>query len=376
MMKSKRNMIRRITALPLCFLLLFTALTANAAPDADAQDVTVNHSDSIERLFRDRPDYCLYCSKDHTGFWGPFVRFFHQVGYFFCGLFGKYPEEGRMFFTSETLEVGADEPFYFIHLGDNHLSYIDDRDSGDARLMDTAANRADYCPYARRVLDDASRKAKELDAFFVHTGDLIDFVSERNLELARDFTSNNDVFACAGNHEYHVYIWDDGENVPRREQVAEKVQSAFTNDIRFSVRIEHGVKFIAVDNSFHTIEQWQLDRFKEELRDGLPVILALHVPVYAPDIFAFQMNKLDYPHPAWLMAVPETLMEEYNYEPEWIEEQKANDATKEFYDLIVGTPSIKAILVGHDHAHFVSQVTPTLKQYMVACEEGQIFAVK
>ena len=83
-----------------------------------------------------------------------------------------------------------------------------------------------------------------------------------------------------------------------------------------------------------------------------------------------------YPHPAWLMAVPEEVMREYNYEDTWIEEQKANDATNEFYDLIVSTPNIKAIVVGHDHAHFVSQVTPTLKQYMVATDEGQIFAVK
>ena len=87
------------------------------------------------------------------------------------------------------------------------------------------------------------------------------------------------------------------------------------------------------------------------------------------------MTKLDYPHPAWLMAVPEELMAEYNYEQQWIDEQKANDATNEFYDLIVGTPCVKAILVGHDHADFVSQVTPTLKQYMVACDQGQIFAV-
>ena len=46
-----------------------------------------------------------------------------------------------------------------------------------------------------------------------------------------------------------------------------------------------------------------------------------------------------------------------------IDEQKANDATNEFYELIVSTPCIKAILVGHDHANFVSQVTSTLKQY-------------
>ncbi len=374
-MKNKNGIIRCVTALLLCFLLLSTALTANAAPDADKQDITVNRSDSLSRLFRDKPEYCLYCGRLHEGIKGSFVRFFHDFAYFFCGITEKYPEEGRMYFTCETLDIGADEPFYFIHAGDTHVGFIDDRDSGDARLVETAKNRENDWPVALRVLDDLSVKAKELDALIVHSGDLIDFVSERNLDYARDFTANNDVFACAGNHEYHIYIWDDGEDVPRRELVGQKVQDAFTNDIRFSVRMEHGVKFIAIDNSFHTIEQWQLDRFKEEIADGAPTILVMHVPVYAPDIFEFQMNKLDYPHPAWLIAVPEEIMAEYNYEQQWIDEQKANDATNEFYDLIVSTPNIKAIVTGHDHADFVSQVTPTLRQYMVACDQGQIFAV-
>ncbi|MBR3552711.1 MAG: metallophosphoesterase [Clostridia bacterium] len=375
MMKAKISFVKRVLSLLLCIILLFAALTANAVSNKDKQDITVNHSDSLSRLFHEKPAYCLYCSGYHSGTWGPFIQFFHNIAYFFCGIVGKHPDKGRMIFTFDSIDAGADEPFYFIHLGDNHLSFIDERDYGDARLVETANARFDYCPYAQRVLDDASLKAEELDAFIVHTGDLIDYVSQKNLDLAKDFTDQNDVFACAGNHEYHVYIWDDGEDVPRRERVEEKVQAAFSNNIRFSVREEHGVKFIAIDNSFHTIEQWQLDRFKEEITDGKPIILALHVPVYAPDIFEFQMTKLDYPHPAWLMAVPEDLMAEYNYEPQWIEEQKANDATKEFYDLIVSTASLKAILVGHDHAHFVSQVTPTLKQYMVACEEGQIFVV-
>lgn len=375
-MKTKIGFIKRWSALLLCFLLLVSSFTANAAADADKQNDTVNRSDSVSRLFRDKPEFCLLCGRLHTGFAGAFTQFFHNVAYFFCGIVGKYPDEGRMVFTSETLDVGADEPFYFIHAGDTHIGFIDERDAGDERLTETAKARENDWPAALRTLDDLCIKAEELDALIVHTGDLIDFVSERNLDYARDFTANNDVFACAGNHEYHIYIWDDGDDVARRESVEDKVQASFTNDIRFSVRVENGVKFIAIDNSLHNIEQWKLDRFREEIADGMPAILALHVPVYAPDIFEFQMKKLDHPHPAWLMAVPEAVMQEYHYEAAWIEEQKANDATKEFYDLIVSSPNIKAIVVGHDHAHFVSQVTPTLKQYMVATDEGQIFLVR
>ena len=365
-----------LLAIILVLLLLCFSLTASAVAKAGSSDVTANHADSLSRLFHNKPAYCLYCGAVHTGIGGQFKQFFHDIAYLFCGMFGKYPEDGRMYFTADTIDIGIDEPFYFIHMGDTHVSYIDERDAGDERLMDTAKNRVDYCPTDLRMLDDAALKAKELDAFIVHTGDLIDFVSQKNLDIAKGFIDRNDVFACAGNHEYHVYIWDDGEDYARRDSVQDKVQASFQNDIEFSVRIEHGVKFIAMDNAFHKIDPWQLDKFKGELADGLPVIPALHVPLYAPDIFKFQMEKLNYPHPAWLMAVPEEVMQEYNYEEQWIEDQKANDATNEFYDLIVNSSQIKAIVTGHDHAHFVSQITPTLKQYMVACTEGQIFEIR
>lgn len=76
------------------------------------------------------------------------------------------------------------------------------------------------------------------------------------------------------------------------------------------------------------------------------------------------------------MGVPEELMREYRYSETDYAEQKANESTKEFCDLIRTSSEIKAIVTGHDHAHFVSQVTPTLKQYMVDCTEGQIFEVR
>ena len=376
-MKKTIKALTLVPAIILAVSLLFSSLTASASVSAEPSDITVNHSDNLSRLFTDKPAYCLYCGELHTGTGGAFRQFFHDVAYFFCGVIGKYPEEGRAWFSYDTIDAGADEPFYFIHIGDTHVSYIDERDYGDERLIDTADKRIDYCPTDLRMLDDVSLKARELGAFIVNTGDLIDFISQKNLDIAKDFNSKNDVFTSAGNHEYLVYIWNDGDNYERRDRVRDTVKPAFTNDIEFSVRIEHGVKFIAIDNSFHNIDEWQLERFKEELaKDDMPVILALHVPLYAPDMFEFQMASLNYEFPAWLMNVPEELMRRYNYSEEDYKEQKANKFTEEFYDLIINSPEIKAIVTGHNHAHFVSQVTPTLKQYMVDTVEGQIFEVR
>ena len=47
---------------------------------------------------------------------------------------------------------------------------------------------------------EAVKYAKAHGLTIVHTGDLIDFVSEANLDAAKKFTAENDVFFAAGNH--------------------------------------------------------------------------------------------------------------------------------------------------------------------------------
>ena len=116
--------------------------TANVSAEPENPDITVSHADSLSRLFVKRPDYCLYCSKAHPGFSGFFVRLGHEFVYFVRGLFGDYDPEGRVFFTYEELDIGADEPFYFIHAGDTHVGFIDERDYGYALKLGVAAGSA------------------------------------------------------------------------------------------------------------------------------------------------------------------------------------------------------------------------------------------
>ena len=277
---------------------------------------------------------------------------------------------GRMKFSEITIDAGIETPFQFLHMSDTHLALCDKRD--DEKKQELSKKRLSGFPHALRMLDDAKEKADALDTFIVHTGDLIDFVSEKNLDTARAFTSKNDVFACAGNHEYSLYVWDDIDEITRRESLKDKVQSAFTNDIRFSVRLEHGVELIAIDNGYHRIEQWQLDRLKEEVAKGYPIILCLHAPLYAPDIYDYTAEVFG--KPMWMMSVPDALMDKSD-EGDYLA-QKEDAVTHEAYELITHCDAIKAILAGHMHYDYVSQVTPTLKQYVVNTESGNIVTVR
>lgn len=275
-----------------------------------------------------------------------------------------------MKFTEITIVAGIETPFRFLHMSDTHLTLCDERD--DEKKQKLAEQRLAGFPRALRMLDDAGEKADEMDTFIVHTGDIIDFVSEKNLDTVRRFTSDNDVFACAGNHEYSLYVWDDIDETTRRESLKDKVQSAFTNDIRFSVRMEHGVEFIAIDNGYHKIEQWQLDRLKAEIAKGCPIILCLHAPLYAPDIYDYTAEVFG--KPMWMMSVPDALMDKSD-EGDYLAQKEAA-VTHEAYELITHCDAIKAILAGHMHYDYVSQVTPTLKQYVVNTESCNIVTVR
>lgn len=56
--------------------------------------------------------------------------------------------------------------------------------------------------------------------------------------------------------------------------------------------------------------------------------------------------------------------------------QRADEPTKEAYDLIVNSSNIKAIFCGHEHYDHISMVTPEMPQYVINCTTAGIVTVK
>ena len=276
-----------------------------------------------------------------------------------------------MLFYEHTLDLGADKPFTFLHVSDTHLTFADERDG--QRKTELAARRALTFPDAEENLLSAEQKARELGCFIAHTGDLIDFVSLKNLETAKAFTDEYDCFMAAGNHEFSLYVGEAKEDAAYRAQSLDKVQSVFHNDIRFSVRLENGIKLIALDNSYYLIEQEQLAALKNELSDGVPAILFMHTPLYSPEVFDFCVET-EGGVPAYLMSVPEEKMR--GYSPERYEQQKEDETTARAYRYILGCDNIKAVFAGHVHHDFESFVTPSLPQYITGLGSGRIVHVR
>ena len=108
------------------------------------------------------------------------------------------------------LSLGAEKPFALLHISDTHLCLADDRDN--ERKNKLAESRKTVFGDGEDALRWSVELSKELGTLLVHTGDLLDFVSEANIDAAKKFTDENDCFFVAGNHEFSLYVgeaWED-----------------------------------------------------------------------------------------------------------------------------------------------------------------------
>ncbi len=276
-----------------------------------------------------------------------------------------------MKFTEHKLNIGAENPFSFLHVSDTHLTFADQRDG--ERKVKLSESREKVFPDAPLNFAETKIKADELGCFIAHTGDLIDFVSERNLEEVKAFTDSYDCFMAAGNHEFSLYVGEAKEDAAYRNLSLDKVQSVFKNDIRFSSRKVNGINLISIDNSYYLFEEDQLNKLRFELNLDMPTILFLHTPLYSKETYDFCTDN-GKSLPAYLMSVPEEMM--IDYSPDRFEQQKQDEVTKEAYDLITNSRNIAAIFSGHLHKDFESELSPNIKQFITGIGTGRIVTVK
>ena len=242
------------------------------------------------------------------------------------------------------LSLGAEKPFRLLHISDTHLCLADDRDN--ERKNKLAEGRKNVFGDGEDALAWSIEKSKELDALLVHTGDLLDFVSEANIDAAKKFTDENDCFFAAGNHEFSLYVGEAWEDKAYRDQSLDKVQAAFKNDIRFCSRVVNGINLIAIDNSYYRFEQEQMDALKAEVQRGLPILLFMHNPMHTDEFYNYR-RKVEGVSIAYLTATPAEQMQDYD--DHRFRQQCPDEITAEAANYIANEPMIRALFTGHLH---------------------------
>ncbi len=258
------------------------------------------------------------------------------------------------------INIGVENPFSFLHISDTHLVYADERDG--ERKINLAKERAGgFIPEPEKVLSDAEKIACDNSLPIVHTGDIMDFVSQANLDRVRKFINENDVLFIAGNHDFSLYVGEAKEDAAYRNKSLAYVQGAFKEDIRFNSRVLNGINFVGVDNGYYLFEEEQLKSLKKEVEKGYPIILYMHVPIFNRELYDFTLPIFSNTA-AYLVGTPDELIS--LYEPSRAEQQKPDKATMEFIKYVKEQPLIKCILTGHIHSDFEDRLTETLPQFL------------
>lgn len=269
-------------------------------------------------------------------------------------------DPGPLKIAPVTVRVGAEKPFKALHVSDTHLCFVDEREN--ERKRELAARRRPHFANGERCFDAALAYAKANDELFLHTGDLIDFVSERNLEAVAEKFRNAFCFVSSGNHEFSQYVGEAKEDAAYKAQSFERVARAFPNDLTFCARVFNGVNFIAFDDVYYNVTAEQLERFKAEAAKGLPMVALCHCPLYTPELFDYAMSRPK-AKSAYLLGAPGSKMTAFD--PVRREQQKPDDMTSDFLLWLREEPLLKAVFCGHLHYDWSGPFSASATQYVV-----------
>ncbi len=272
---------------------------------------------------------------------------------------GKRGPHSRLATSYAVVDIGLEKPFSVLHISDTHLAdaYPDEHPDKVA----AAAKRTNgFGGRQEEALAESLEWARHNVDYVIHTGDLIDFQSRANLDLVRKYWGEA-MFGSMGNHEFYSYLKTDGRGRSEeyKKQSWELLKAAYPVDPRFASRIVNGVNFIAIDDVFGAVQPDQVEKFKDEAKKGLPMVLCMHVPFFTPHI---EMAA----HKFWGRTG-----KKFDGRPDATRPLKKggnqrNDPTTDgFVAYLKEEKLLKAILAGHEHFTMEERFSPTAVQYLV-----------
>ena len=194
----------------------------------------------------------------------------------------------------------------------------------------------------RQALAIAQEEQSEMVALI---GDIFSFPSEAGIDWALDQLKQAGLpyLYTAGNHDWH-YEGMPGPHAKLRTTWCEKrLKPLYQGENQLmGARVINGVRFVSIDNSNYEILPEQLAFFKRQEALKQPMILLMHIPLFAPG------RSVGYGcgHPQWGAA------KDKNFKIERRErwpEAGHTDTTFRFRKEVFNCSNLMGILAGHIH---------------------------
>lgn len=257
-----------------------------------------------------------------------------------------------------TLKIGLEKPVTFLHVTDTHI-VRDHRENGRAAVFNTTDEQIESFWF--KTVD----YAKEKGLTIIHTGDLVDYVTDENLEFLDKYLADVDYLLAPGSHDYghkipgapEYFEWRAAgfsENDAYKAEQIKVVAPHVKNSMYFASKIIDGVNFVALDNSYLKITDGQLDALKAEVAKGYPVVVAMHIPIHTPEF-----QKLPVPPRENLCSTPEE-QKEHGLRvgrEDWANDIRIySDSTWRAIEYMKTEPAIKVVLAGHRHRFLTESI--------------------
>ncbi len=189
---------------------------------------------------------------------------------------------------------------------------------------------------------EAARSA-QADAV-VLAGDILSFPSEAAVEWVMERLERAGLpwLYTAGNHDWHYEGMEGSSDALRAEWIGKRLRPLYGDrDPMGSVLELAGVRILAIDNSTYEILPEQLEFFRQQAASGQPMVLCVHIPLYAPG----RPVGFGCGHPDWGAATDRHF--EIERRPRWRE--RHTETTIAFHREVFAASNVLGIFAGHIH---------------------------
>ncbi len=259
-------------------------------------------------------------------------------------------DENRVRFFSKAVK----SPFKVMVIADTHLFRDDDRGEHHRQYsarMARAYNQTRHFKTGEptnpeKGLVEALHVAKAAKVELVAlVGDMVSFPSEAAVEWLSERMAEAALpyLYVAGNHDWHYEGMEGSLEELRQTWIEQRLRPLYQGqNPLMEAREINGVRFVALDDSHYEILPEQLEFFRAQVRTGQPLVLLVHIPLYAPG------RSVGYGcgHPQWSAATDRNF--ELERRPRW-PQAGHTEVTMAFHREVFSTPNLLGVWAGHIH---------------------------
>jgi len=266
-------------------------------------------------------------------------------------------DQEEVFFFAEVIN----ESLKVVHIVDTHLFRDDKRGipyQAYSNRMAKAYNQTTHFKTREKTNPEEAFEqtlafAKEVKADVITLiGDIFSFPSEAAIEWVLSKLKDTGIpyIYTAGNHDWHYEGMEGTMESLRDTWIEKRLLPMYqgNNPLMAAYDIK-GIRFLAIDNSTYQINKEQLAFFKKQVASGMPLVLLVHIPMYAPG------KKISFGcgNPNWGAASDRNF--EIERRPKWPESGHTK-TTLNFHKQVFSAPNLLGIFTGHIHRNSIEMI--------------------